>query len=64
MLPNDYIVRRRYVMKSEAITSSERNTAIEKWLEARLRYLMLKTNRSRPNKVSYIYRKENAQEKS
>lgn len=52
-------------MKSEATRPSERSTANEKWLEARLRYLMLKTNRSRPNdKVGYIYRKENAQEKS
>ena len=51
-------------MKSEAIRS-EKSAANEKWLEARLRYLMLKTNHWRPNnKVSYIYRKENAQEKS
>jgi hypothetical protein len=48
----------------EATTSSER-VANEKWLEARLKYLMLKTNRWRPNnEVSYIYRKQNTQEKS
>jgi hypothetical protein len=51
-------------MKSEATRSSER-TVNEKWLEARLRYLMLKTNRSQQsNQTRYIYRKENAQEKS
>jgi hypothetical protein len=52
-------------MKVEAIQSSEKSVANEKWLEARLRYLMFKTNRWRPTKeVSYIYRKENRQEKS
>jgi hypothetical protein len=51
-------------MKSEVVRS-ERNVANEKWLEARLRYLMMKTNHWRPApKVSYIYRKEEAQEKS
>jgi hypothetical protein len=52
-------------MKVQAIKSSEKSVANEKWLEARLRHLMFKTNRWRPTKeVSYIYRKENAQEKS
>jgi len=52
-------------MKSEATRTPQSSRANEKWLEARLKYLMLKTNRSRPNnQVSYIYRKENAQEKS
>jgi hypothetical protein len=65
MLPFDYIVRRRYAMKVEAIRSTEKSASNEKWLEARLRYLMFKTNRWRPSKeVSYIYRKENGQEKS
>jgi hypothetical protein len=59
------MVRRRYAMKVEATRSSEKSTANEKWLEARLRYLMFKTNRWRPTKeVGYIYRKENPQEKS
>jgi hypothetical protein len=52
-------------MKVEAIRSSEKTVANEKWLEARLRYLMFKTNRWQPTKEErYIYRKENAQEKS
>jgi hypothetical protein len=53
-------------MKSvETTRSSETRAANEKWLEARLRYLMLKTNRWRPNnEVNYIYRKQNVQEKS
>jgi len=52
-------------MKVESVRSSEKSVANEKWLEARLRYLMVKTNYWRPiNNVSYIYRKETAQEKS
>lgn len=53
-------------MKSEATrTQPESSAANEKWLEARLRYLMFKTNRWRPtSEGNYIYRKENAQEKS
>jgi hypothetical protein len=53
-------------MESVKVTiTTDGRSANEKWLEARLRYLMLKTNRWRPAKeVSYIYRKENAQEKS
>lgn len=52
-------------MKSEPTSTPQSSRDNEKWLEARLRYLMLKTNRSRlNNQVSYIYRKEIAQEKS
>jgi hypothetical protein len=52
-------------MKVEATRSTEKSASNEKWLEARLRYLMFKTNRWQPPKQEgYIYRKENPQEKS
>jgi hypothetical protein len=58
-------VSKEIAMKRIEATTNDGRTGNEKWLEARLKYLMSKTNRWRPaREVRYIYRKENAQEKS